>query len=58
METGARAMLQTYSRLALSSPLKSVRKEVKIAALPLGQERVPQLQHVSMHDAVSSQGVI
>ena len=50
--------LQTYSRLALSSPFKSVRKEVKVAALPLGQERVPQLQHAPMHDAVSPQGVI
>lgn len=48
----------THSGLALSSPLQSVGEQVEIASLPLREKGVPQLQHVSVHDAVLPHGVI
>lgn len=48
----------THPWLSLSSPLQSVREEVKVATLPLSQEGVPQLQHVAVHDTVLPKRVI
>lgn len=48
----------THPGLPFSSPLQPVGEEVKVTPLPLSQERVPQLEHVSMHDTVLPQGII
>lgn len=48
----------THPGLSFSSPLQPVGEEVKVTPLPLSQERVPQLEHVSMHDTVLPQGII
>lgn len=48
----------THPGLSFSSPLQPVGEEVKVTPLPLSQEGVPQLEHVSMHDAVLPQGII
>lgn len=48
----------TYPWLALAPPLHTIGEKIEVATLPLGQEGVPQLQHVAVHDAVPSQGVV
>lgn len=52
------AARETHPRLALSPPLHTVGEKIEVATLPLGQERVPQLQHVAVHYAVLSQRVV
>lgn len=47
-----------YPRLALTHPLHTVGEEIEVTALPLGQERVSELQHVAVHDTVLPQGVV
>lgn len=44
--------------LALPPPLHTIGEEIEVATLPLSQKRVPELQHVAVHDTVLSQGVI
>jgi len=57
-EAAAPRSSRTYPRLSFSSPLQPVWEEVKVPALPLRQEGVPQLQHVAVHDAVLPQRVV
>lgn len=48
----------THSGFSFSSPLHTVGEQVEISSLPLRQERVSQLQHVAVHDAVLAKSVI
>lgn len=52
------ALRWAHPGLALPPPLHTIGEEIEVATLPLSQKRVPELQHVAVHDAVLPQGVV